>query len=387
VFTNEVRNVARVIGILAMIGAMAMATPANALWPDKVPVWEWCTSRFADAVEKAKEAKEARKAANASLEAARQKFFADRKAGLSDPESLQDFQIQLWQKDIYYLTPYLNEGMTPRAVKLFEGVEKLTGGLLDGGIPPDASGQFEEWVTMVRAALHAPAPGTIWLPSQAELIAALAATTSTYEKYRVVRDRAELWRWKNANRKTVPLATTPEKRAEDYIQYNLDVDIEREFKGLSEQERPGVSEKLSPWREELRKAIVDYEKSEVTRGAVAECLRALPEHPEIDPPGRTERLVQRFLQETEPVAGLPPEAQFEALVPGYVRFFSNLDKERYGRTVGSPPIEITRVRLKDCASAPAQKQLMWLYGEGQPIKFSRTPYWSCRGQQYYIYPD
>jgi hypothetical protein len=241
---------------------------------------------------------------------------------------------------------------------------------------------------MVRAALHAPAPGTFWLPSQAELIAALTATASTYEKYRVVRDRAELWRWKNANRKAVPLATTPEKRADDYIQYNLNVDIEREFKGLSEQERAGISEKLNPWREELRKAIVDYEKSEVTRGAVAECLRAnAKQHPDDDPPERIERGVQRFLRETEPVAGLPPEAQFDALVQGYVRFTAFLDKERGTRVLGPPPIEITRFRVKECAQGPAQKRLMWLYGEGQPIKFSRTPYWSCRGQQYYIYPD
>jgi hypothetical protein len=197
-----------------MIGVIAGAAPANALWPDKVPVWDWYASRLTEAVQKAKEAGEARQAANAAIEVARQKFFADRKAGISEPESLQEFEILLWQKDIYYMTPYLNEGMTPRAVKQFEGVEKLTGGKLDGGIPTEASGEFEDWVMTVRGALNAPAPGSFWLPSQDELIAALIATSAQYDRYRAARDRAELWKWRKANRTAVPLADTPQQRAD-----------------------------------------------------------------------------------------------------------------------------------------------------------------------------
>jgi hypothetical protein len=366
------------LGILAMIGAIALAAPARAAWPDDVSPLEWYASSLADIVEKAKQASQAKRDANAAIEAARAKFFADRKAGVSNPESLREFQLQLLAKDIYYLTPYLYEGMTPAAIRQFDAVEKLTGGPLDGGFPPQASGQFEDWVTMVRAALHAPPPGKLWMPSQGDLIAALSATSRYYENYRVVRDRAELWRWRTANQQAVPPAKTPEERADAYIKYGLDRNIENALKGLSEQERAAASEKLKPWREELRKAIIDYEKSEATRDAVAACLRTKPEY--------REEWVQRFLQETAPVAGLAPEAQFDAIVEAYLRINETVDRER-GTRVGRPPIEVTRVRVKDCAAQPAQKRMIWLYNEGQPISFTRVPYWSARGTQYYIYPD
>src|SRR5947209_7510813 len=120
-FARGVRNVARLhLGILAMIGAMALAAPARAVWPDDVPLWESYASRLADIVEKAKEAAQAKRDANETIEAARAKFFADRKAGVSNPESLREFELQLLAKDIYYLTPYLYEGMTPAAIRQFE---------------------------------------------------------------------------------------------------------------------------------------------------------------------------------------------------------------------------------------------------------------------------
>jgi hypothetical protein len=366
------------VAILAMISAMALAAPARAAWPDDVSIVEWYASSLADIVQRAKKAADAKRDANAAIEAARAKFFADRKAGISDTESLREFELQLLAKDIYYLTPYLYEGMTPAAIKQFQAVEKATGGPLDGGLPPRAITRFETWVTMVRDALHAPPPGKFWMPSQDELIAALSATSRYYENYRVERDRAELWRWRTANQKAVPLAKTPEERADAYIKYGLDRDIDIALKDRSEQDRAAATAKLQPWREEIRKAIIDYEKSEVTREAVAACLRNVPEY--------KEEWVQRFLQETEPVSKLPPAAQFDAIVEAYLRIGETLDRER-GTRYFRPPMEITRVRVKDCAAQPAQKRMIWLYREGQPIAFSRDPYWSVRGKQYYIYPD
>ena len=318
------------------------------------------------------------KDANAGIAAARAKFFADRKAGVSNPDSLREFELQLLAKDIYYLTAFLYEGMTRAAIKQFDAVEKATGGYLDGGLPPQADTQFETWVTMVRDALHAPPPGKFWIPSQSELIAALSATSRYYENYRVARDRAELSRWRLANRTPVPLAKTPDERADTYIKYSLNRDIDAALKGLSDQEGAAAEEKLKPWREEIRQTIIDYEKADVTRDAVAACLRKRP--------AIKEEWVQRFLQETEPVSKLPPAAQFDAIVEGFLKAGEAVDRERGTRSF-RPPIEITRSRVKDCAAEPAQTRMIWLYGDGQPIKFSRTPYWSTRGEQYYIYPD
>jgi hypothetical protein len=49
------------------------------------------------------------------------------------------------------------------------------------------------------------------------------------------------------------------------------------------------------------------------------------------------------LKETAPVAGLAPEAQFDAIVEAYLRINETVDRER-GTRVGRPPIEVTRVR-------------------------------------------
>jgi hypothetical protein len=126
------------------------------------------------------------------------------------------------------------------------------------------------------------------------------------------------------------LPTHPNNAQIDYIKYSLDPEIKEA--GITEQDKPDVYEKIKLWREELRAAIVDFEKAEPTREIVAECLRAnYRQHPDNDPPERIERGVQRFMQETEPVAGLPPAAQFAALVHGFDGFSAFITRERGSR--------------------------------------------------------
>jgi hypothetical protein len=108
---------------------MALAAPARAAWPDDVSIVEWYASSLADIVQRAKKTADAKRDANAAIEAARAKFFADRKAGISDTESLREYELQLLAKDIYYLTPYLYEGMTPAAIKQFKPLRRRQGGL------------------------------------------------------------------------------------------------------------------------------------------------------------------------------------------------------------------------------------------------------------------
>lgn len=166
-------------------------------------------------------------------------------------------------------------------------------------------------------------------------------------------------------------AQSPEERADSYIKNVLDPEIVAAVFELPETQRADVAKKFKPWREEVRTAIIEFEKIPVTRDAVAACLKTWV-------PDYKEEWVQRFLQETAPVAALPPEAQFNAIVEAYLRFLDTSDRAHYGRSPGRPPIDVTRVVLKECAARSAVKKMNWLDNEGQPIRFRVWPYLSYR---------
>ncbi len=166
-------------------------------------------------------------------------------------------------------------------------------------------------------------------------------------------------------------AQSPEQRADAYIKNVLDPEIVAAVFELPETERADVSKKLKLWRKEIRTAIIEFEKTPVTREAVAACLKTWV-------PDYKVEWVQRFLQETAPVAALPPEAQFNAIVEAYLQFQETSDRAHYGRSPGRPPIGVTKVVLKECAAQAAIKKMNWLDNEGQPIRFRVWPYLSYR---------
>ena len=164
---------------------------------------------------------------------------------------------------------------------------------------------------------------------------------------------------------------SPGQRADAYIKSELDPNIVGAVFALPETERADVSKKLKLWREEVRTTIVEFEKTPVTRDAVAACLKTWV-------PDYKEEWVQRFLQETATVAELPLEARFNAIVEAYLQFHDTSDRAHYGRSPGHPPIRVTRVLLKECAAQSAVKKLNWLYNEGKPIPIGVWPYLSYR---------
>jgi hypothetical protein len=163
-------------------------------------------------------------------------------------------------------------------------------------------------------------------------------------------------------------AQSPEERADAYLKNELEPDIVAAIFDLPEQNRTDASNKLKLWREELRTTIIEFEKSPVTREAVVECLKEFTPY--------KEEWGQRFLQETAPVAQLPAKDQFDAIVAAYVRFIDTVNQSQGMRRPVHPPVKTIKYRLKRCAAESADKKMIWLYGEGQPIKFTRTPYWS-----------
>ena len=120
----------------------------------------------------------------------------------------------------------------------------------------------------------------------------------------------------------------------------------------------------------LRTTIIEFEKSPVTRDVIVDCMKKSPDY--------KEELGQSFLQETAPVAQLPPDAQFAAIVRAYVSYVDAVDRSRGMRRPQHAPIENIELYLKACAANSALRKMRVLYSEGQPIKFERTPYWTYR---------
>jgi hypothetical protein len=101
----------------------------------------------------------------------------------------------------------------------------------------------------------------------------LQNTSDVYAKYKALRDRAEFGRWHKSIRTNAPPAKTPEEHADRYIKYILNPEIEEALPGIPEGERASALEKIDVWREQLRRAILDFEKIEVTPEKVVGELR------------------------------------------------------------------------------------------------------------------
>ncbi len=228
-------------------------------------------------VRSAAQATAAKAAFNQEIRTARVNFFAGCARGVRDPAASDAFASLLLQKDIYYLSLYLFEGMTPDAQRRVNATDTLTGGALDGGLT--AIGPFGTWTEAVRNAMHAPPSGQFWLPpSPAEALTAIQSTAPQYASYQSARDRLEFDRWHStrpapATASPTGPANTPEERAARYDDYVLKPQIQRTVSQLPEDKREEARAKLTTWETRMRHAIVGYETMEATPQLIGDYLR------------------------------------------------------------------------------------------------------------------
>ena len=228
-------------------------------------------------VRSAAQATAAKAAFNQEIRTARANFFSGCAHGVRDPAASDAFASLLLQKDIYYLSLYLYEGMTPDAQRRVNATDTLTGGALDGGLT--ALGPFGTWTEAVRNAMHAPPSGQFWLPpNPAEALTAIQSTAPQYASYQSARDRLEFDKWHStqpapaATASTGP-ANTPEERAARYDDYVLKPQIQRTVSQLPEDQREEARTKLTVWETRVRNAIIGYETMEVTPQLIGDYLR------------------------------------------------------------------------------------------------------------------
>jgi hypothetical protein len=135
---------------------------------------------------------------NREISAARLRFFSGCSAGVRDAEAEAEFAKLLFGKDLYYLSLFAYEGVTPAAEARVKGMGTLTGGSLDGGIT--SLGFFAPWVAAVRKEMQAPAEGTFWIANPMAMASALKQTSAQYAEYTYYRDRREFAEWRHGRR-------------------------------------------------------------------------------------------------------------------------------------------------------------------------------------------
>ncbi len=229
--------------------------------------------QFAMIVRRAAQATAAKSAFNEEIRQARDRFFEGCTRRVRDATAATDFASLLLQKDIYYLSLYLFEGMTTAAEKRVEATDTLTGGALDDGLT--AQGLFGTWTEAVRRAMHAPPSGQFWIPrSPGDALAAIQSATPEYAVYQQARDRHEFDRWRMMERKAAgTIATTPEQRADRYDEYVLEPEIQKTLGALPTDRREEARSRLTAWAAELHKAIIGFETMNATPELVGDFLR------------------------------------------------------------------------------------------------------------------
>jgi hypothetical protein len=369
---------------VACLMAVPRASKAEADWPRETIGGPTLAEQIADIVVKAQKVAAAKEAANAEIEDARRQFFADCVNGIRGGVSEKNFAELLFEKDIYFLSLYMQEGMTPKALRQLKGIDILTGGELDGGLPPVEI--FGVWVNAVRTALGAPPPGQLWLPTPAEFIEGIAQTSDVYEKYKVSRDRAEFGRWRKSIRITVPAATTADQLADNYIKYILNPALDKAISEIPEGERASVLSKVDVWRDQMHHAILDLENVEVTPEKVAEELRFYKIDEDfikffIDSVDRArqsgEKDLPGIILRTQQEVFARQEQRNTQLRPRSGRALSGLDwtNRTWVYTHEAGKLNAAQLAAMDFPNASLMD---YLYGPGQPIKFPRDTYHLAR---------
>jgi hypothetical protein len=187
-----------VISLGAAVAAAALLYPAAAFAQmyEKGPVQSTAEAGVNALMEAARVAGQ-RSVLNAKFAQLRREYFEDYRTGRNLKAAGNEYKEYLHAKDLHYLELYLGIGTGPRAIKQIQGMEALTGGPLDGGIPRSARVKFDVWVNKVRWELGTrsldqllvPGFGADFRPENVQR--ALAAAKSEYETYQRARDLAD----------------------------------------------------------------------------------------------------------------------------------------------------------------------------------------------------
>ena len=212
--------------------------------------------------------------AGASPEAARfrRAFYSQRDAGVRGSKEEHEFSEILFEKDIYYMSLYAAGGMV-KGKQRVEGIERLGGQPIDGGIDPHASTRFGEWVTAIRTRLGPRNDELIFFPSPIKFREAFEASRAEYQAYKRVRDKYELRQWQMLRRPRFPKPTTNEEIVDEYFESTRGPAVTKNVAPLQGSAKQEAEQTTLAWAGKLRRLILDYESFQLMPDGVAAALR------------------------------------------------------------------------------------------------------------------
>lgn len=129
---------------------------------------------------------------NAGIAKVRREFAATYPGKPGHEKAENELADALMAKDYHFLSLYLATGTVGAAAQNVGGLNLLTGGSLDGGIPISAWDEFGNWVAAVRHHLGGKPEELLLVTNPSKILPAVDSSMSAYQKYKVVRDKAEL---------------------------------------------------------------------------------------------------------------------------------------------------------------------------------------------------
>ena len=182
--------------LLFAVASLAIPSEGNTqgTWVGRVTIGDLIREDVTKAIEAQQQATIKKAEFNSRIASARRAFLATAQTPNARATAESNFAKLLLEKDLYFLIMHLNEGFSDRSIAIVRGLEAISGGPLDKGIPSDGRVAFEAWVRGVRASLGAPRDGQF--PAAAlqpgRLQQAIQATDPLYQEYKRLRDRQEI---------------------------------------------------------------------------------------------------------------------------------------------------------------------------------------------------
>ncbi|WP_428486350.1 hypothetical protein [Rhodopila sp.] len=237
---------------------------------------------------------------------ARNAFLDGCAEGVRDPRAEADFAAALQKKDFYYLPFYVTGGSVQSLPMV---MDRATGGAVDGGIPRSAAFSFQAWANAISEMLRGVGS------NDTEAIGAAAERSKLlYAQYVSFRNEAEIEYWRK-NRKLFGRASEndPEGLADTYVRVDLVPQITFLYGG-----EPDKLAALKTWSEQVRAAIIAYEKAQPTVDSAVRIMQGANYPPDI---------IQAFTDEVNK-ASQNGRTNQAVLVQAYARALMANDKRK-----------------------------------------------------------
>ncbi len=180
------------IGVMLLAASAWLPSAAQETWIGTRTIGEVRREQAVNAIMAVREAVQSKTQFSKDIAAARKAFFDTATRPGERPAVEKRFADMLKAKDFYYAQQMVTEGTSEYSQKRVAGLDALTGGALDGGIPEAGRAAFHDWVDALRTSLGARDRKQMLVVGDATQVRkALANNMGLYEAYARLRDKHE----------------------------------------------------------------------------------------------------------------------------------------------------------------------------------------------------